>query len=129
MSIYDHISDALGIRNIFKIYPNLDPEELYAIPEDAVFGWVTGSTSETNQFKGMKHSEETKAKMRKPKSEETKAKMRKPKPNTSNYFGNTNALKKHPIVTCPHCRKQGGGGSMKRWHFDNCKHLNKEILN
>ena len=23
---------------------------------------------------------------------------------------------------CPHCSKEGGGGMMKRWHFDNCKH-------
>jgi hypothetical protein len=25
------------------------------------------------------------------------------------------------IVKCPYCGKEGGGGSMKRWHFDNCK--------
>jgi hypothetical protein len=24
-------------------------------------------------------------------------------------------------IICPHCKKIGGGGSMKRWHFDNCK--------
>lgn len=24
-------------------------------------------------------------------------------------------------VTCPHCNKVGKGGSMRRWHFDNCK--------
>lgn len=24
-------------------------------------------------------------------------------------------------VTCPHCNKIGAGGSMTRWHFDNCK--------
>jgi hypothetical protein len=23
-------------------------------------------------------------------------------------------------VKCPHCNKRGAGGSMKRWHFDNC---------
>lgn len=23
--------------------------------------------------------------------------------------------------TCPHCGKNGGGGSMSRWHFDNCR--------
>lgn len=27
-----------------------------------------------------------------------------------------------PQVTCPHCNKTGGEPSMKRWHFDNCKH-------
>jgi len=26
--------------------------------------------------------------------------------------------------TCPHCGFVGGGGSMKRWHFDNCKDRN-----
>lgn len=30
----------------------------------------------------------------------------------------------HPsliIHICPHCNKQGKGGAMKQWHFDNCK--------
>lgn len=26
-------------------------------------------------------------------------------------------------VVCPHCNKEGGRSIMKRWHFDNCKHL------
>lgn len=26
-------------------------------------------------------------------------------------------------ITCPHCKKQGLIGPMKRWHFDNCKSL------
>lgn len=30
-----------------------------------------------------------------------------------------------PLVTCPHCGKVGKyGGSMSRWHFDNCKKKN-----
>lgn len=29
--------------------------------------------------------------------------------------------KKEPTITCPHCYKVGGRGSMTRWHFDNCK--------
>lgn len=28
---------------------------------------------------------------------------------------------KRKIVTCPHCNLEGGGGNMKRYHFDNCK--------
>lgn len=28
---------------------------------------------------------------------------------------------KREIVTCPHCGKQGGGGNMRRYHFDKCK--------
>ena len=26
---------------------------------------------------------------------------------------------------CPHCGLIGGGGNMKRYHFDNCKSLQK----
>lgn len=29
--------------------------------------------------------------------------------------------KKHKLITCPHCNKIGGSGSMSMWHFDNCK--------
>ena len=28
---------------------------------------------------------------------------------------------KREIVTCPHCDTKGGGGNMRRYHFDNCK--------
>jgi hypothetical protein len=28
-----------------------------------------------------------------------------------------------PQVECPHCGKIGGGGSMRRWHFENCKQI------
>lgn len=35
---------------------------------------------------------------------------------------NLNLLgRKRPVVTCPHCNKQGGAGSMHLWHFDRCK--------
>lgn len=29
--------------------------------------------------------------------------------------------KKYAIVCCPHCGKEGSGGNMTRFHFDNCK--------
>lgn len=29
---------------------------------------------------------------------------------------------KYDKITCPYCNKSGGGGNMKRYHFDNCKH-------
>jgi group I intron endonuclease len=29
--------------------------------------------------------------------------------------------RKQPKSICPHCTKVGGSGTMKRWHFDNCK--------
>ena len=28
---------------------------------------------------------------------------------------------KRQIVECPHCGLQGGGGNMRRYHFDNCQ--------
>ena len=33
--------------------------------------------------------------------------------------------RKHSSVTCPHCGKTGGATAMPRWHFDNCKELQK----
>ncbi len=33
--------------------------------------------------------------------------------------------KKCRIVTCPHCGKSGGAATMPRWHFANCKELDK----
>jgi group I intron endonuclease len=32
------------------------------------------------------------------------------------------SAKQLPTSTCPHCGHIGKGNSMKRWHFDNCKH-------
>ncbi len=29
--------------------------------------------------------------------------------------------KTHPTVICPHCGKEGRGGAMTRYHFNNCK--------
>lgn len=53
-----------------------------------------------NSHRGLKRSEEFKAKMRVPKQK----------------------------VKCPHCDKIGGLASMIRWHFDNCnKYKNKEL--
>jgi len=28
---------------------------------------------------------------------------------------------KYKESVCPHCNKKGGGGNMKRYHFNNCK--------
>ena len=39
-------------------------------------------------------------------------------------------LKSSSFIECPHCKKIGdnNGGQMKRWHFDNCKLLDKKII-
>ena len=39
-----------------------------------------------------------------------------------------NPTKKHDVVTCPHCRKTGGAGNMRRYHFDNCAFQKLEVL-
>lgn len=33
--------------------------------------------------------------------------------------------KAQAIVVCPHCSKSGGVTTMKRWHFENCKHTER----
>jgi group I intron endonuclease len=32
---------------------------------------------------------------------------------------------KRKTIECPHCNLKGGGGNMKRYHFDNCKTKNE----
>ena len=55
------------------------------------------NTGENNPFYSKEHSEETLVKMR------------------------TSALARPKIsLTCPHCLKEGGGGAIRQWHFDNC---------
>jgi hypothetical protein len=79
-----------------------------------------------------------------PKSEEHKSALSKSQKSTADklrtgktyeeIFGEKSAIIKqkisqsqkgkpcnNPIVTCPHCKKSGPSGAMKRWHFDNCK--------
>ena len=38
------------------------------------------------------------------------------------------ASKMRPRVECPHCNKIGDITSMTRWHFNNCKQLNKPTI-
>lgn len=82
--------------------------------------------------KGIKFTEEQKlksslAQMGKKLSEEHKRKIsenRKKNPFTEEEKLNLSLkLKgyKHKTVKCPHCNKEGGITSMKRWHFDNCR--------
>ena len=47
-----------------------------------------------------------------PKSESHKEKLRQ-----------INLGKKHNVISCPHCGKEGGERAIKRWHFDNCKYI------
>jgi len=95
---------------------------------------------EKNHMWGKTLSEEHKAKLRLPKSEETKQKISESmKGKTQSeetkrkiseaHMGKTlseahkqKMRKPKRKVTCTHCNKVGGISTMKRYHFDNCKH-------
>lgn len=86
-----------------------------------------------NPFYGKNHSDETKLKMRKPKSntekmkksEETKRKISNTLKGIKRSEESRKKMKEaklnQPTRTCPHCGKEGRGGNMTRYHFDNCK--------
>jgi predicted transcriptional regulator len=85
-------------------------------------------SGEGNPMHGKNHTEESKKQISKnrkgkvgrtgPQTEETKIKMRKPR----SEEGKANMRGPREKKTCPHCGFVGGGGSMMRFHFDNCKH-------
>jgi hypothetical protein len=80
-----------------------------------------------------KQSESKLGKKRKPFTEQTRDKIRQAKLGSNNpSYGKTPSEEtreklrqanrgKKETFTCPHCGKVGSGGSMTRWHFDNCK--------
>jgi hypothetical protein len=69
--------------------------------------------------KGQKRSEETRKKQSELKlgkklSDEHKRRM-----------SEVRKGKTQPIISCPYCLKSGGAFTMKRWHFENCKHTER----
>jgi hypothetical protein len=80
-----------------------------------------------------KQSELKLGKKRKPFTEQTRDKIRQAKLGSNNpSYGKSPSEEtreklrqanrgKKETFTCPHCGKVGSGGSMTRWHFDNCK--------
>lgn len=104
-----------------------------------LFGWLRKRASLLT--KGVPKTEETKAKMRKPKSDEHRLNISKAqianggngpvkhKEESKNKTRETMKSKPpRPNKTCPHCMKTGGAISMARWHFDNCKEKRKEYV-
>jgi len=66
-----------------------------------------------------------------PKSEQTKEKMSLKAidgwANEDIRNRRASAMKgKREIVKCPHCKTLGGGGNMKRYHFENCNSKHQE---
>jgi hypothetical protein len=80
-----------------------------------------------------KQSESKLGKKRKPFTEQTRDKIRQAKLGSNNpSYGKSPSKEireklrqanrgKKETFTCSHCGKVGSGGSMTRWHFDNCK--------
>ena len=74
-------------------------------------------------------TEETKEKIRQSKLGKKRAPFTRMRPTAETRMKMSKALKglpgnlghKYTKVICPHCKKKGGGGNMKRYHFDNCK--------
>jgi len=105
--------------------------------------WNLGlKTNKPSWNRGITHSDETKRKIGlkskgRIQSNETKSKRSKAlkgripwNKGKTHSVEHNNAVslaltgKKKKTYTCPHCNLTGGGGSMLRWHFDNCKTLN-----
>ena len=72
-------------------------------------------TGKTSPRKGVKVSEETKAKI----SAANKGRIQSAYTLEKVKLANTNRI--HKKVTCPYCNTTGGITGMARWHFDNCK--------
>lgn len=74
-------------------------------------------SGERNSFYGKTHTIEVRKKI----SESTTGKPKFRSADHNKKIGLSNKGKKHEMVTCPHCGKQGGKSTMSQWHFDNCK--------
>lgn len=114
-------------------------------------GGSGGNPGLVGAFKGRTHSTETKEKIRKSALEQVTTDQKRQKLSQNNWskkdpvghkehvtninknipkseshrekLRESNLGKKHDIISCPHCRQEGGARAMKRWHFDNCKSI------
>lgn len=120
----------------------ITPEFLAANPNclNLCPGGIGGNLGNVPHNKGKKASEETKrkqslAKLGKPShrkgakhTSEAIAKINANHPRTPMSEAGRAAWlakkigSKQPLSTCPECGKMGGLWTMKRWHFDNCRH-------
>jgi hypothetical protein len=94
----------------------------------------TAKAGKPSSMKGKKNpglSKALKGKKQSPEHIEKAAATRRGKPNPKVSIALKGRSAKNKGTTqekicCPHCNKIGGISSMLRWHFDNCKHKNKE---
>lgn len=78
-------------------------------------------------FKDRTHSEESKKKMSEAKLGNTNASGKRSEETRKKISEGRKGKRTGPapIVKCPHCEKEGGLYSMKQWHFNNCRYINK----
>ena len=141
-------------EEMFELEKHLVSESIVKDPlsYNLKIGGSGGNPGIVGAFKGKKHSPKTREKLRKlaanrPKlSEEAKQKLSqnhwsKVDPVAQQHHAKkagsysksaehrlkiANGVKgKKEIVKCPHCQLEGGQNAMTRWHFNNCKSVNK----
>lgn len=138
-------------QDMFNKEKELVNEEVVKSPlsYNLKIGGSGGNPGIIGAFKGKKHTEETKEKIRNSALQQITTDQKREKLSKNNWAKkdplrhkehaskiNKNIPKsqahkdklrernlgiKHNIVICPHCGKEGGERALKRWHFNNCK--------
>jgi hypothetical protein len=97
-----------------KKYGEAIGTEKYQYRNDQLSKKMSG---ESNHFYGKTHKEDTRKKISE--SNIGKSKVRSDEHNQK--IGLAHKGKKHEIVKCPHCGREGGKSTMKQWHFSKCR--------
>lgn len=95
-----------------------------------------GMKGRVSNRKGVKLSAETREKMSENSNPWNAGKILGPRDNQTRLTISKSKLGKPSIlkgtsqseVICPSCNKTGGISAMKRWHFDNCKHITEGVV-
>jgi ribosomal protein S27AE len=87
--------------------------------------WANGRIMPEHVKQAMAEGRGNHPKRVRPKSEAQKEKLRKPKPEYAKELYRQSALNREK-VNCPHCGKLADISNAKRWHFDNCKSIQKD---
>lgn len=110
--------DSRSLQYYIKIYGEIEGPIKYQKNCDRLS--KSAKIGEDHYMFGKTHSDEAKAKIAANTSKHQKGRLKSEEHKAR--IGAAHKGKKHTIVTCPHCPKTGGLPSMKKWHFDNCKH-------
>ena len=106
--------DSQSLDAYIRKFGEIDGFEKYKVRCETLSKDMAG---ENNHFHNKTHTQTSKNKISK--SNIGKSKVRTAEHNFK--IGKANLGKIHNLIVCPHCSKEGGCTTMKRWHFDNCK--------